>query len=109
MMTFAQSAQMITTALAVGSDNTIVLGAGPTFGILCAILCFHGVVCSAATSIIARINIFYVIINGKLALPLLGEVDPSWSGSGHDDRCHHNSVGLLRRQEGLFKRRLYPA
>jgi hypothetical protein len=56
---------MITTAIAVHSDNAVVLGAGPTFGILCAILVFHGIVCSSATWIIARINIFYVIVNGK--------------------------------------------
>ena len=57
---------MITTALYVGSDGTIDLGAGPTFGILLAILFTHGLVCSAATSILARLNIFYVMINGEL-------------------------------------------
>ncbi|EJF62151.1 amino acid transporter [Dichomitus squalens LYAD-421 SS1] len=56
-------AQMITTALSVGSDGKINLGAGPTFGILLAILFTHGIVCSAATAVIARLNIFYVIIN----------------------------------------------
>jgi len=58
-------AQMITTAIAVGSNNAIVLGAGPTFGILCAILFLHGIVCSGATRIVARVNIFYVVVNGK--------------------------------------------
>ncbi|THH31098.1 hypothetical protein EUX98_g3095 [Antrodiella citrinella] len=56
-------AQMITTALAVGSDGAITLGSGPTFGILLAILFTHGIVCSAATSVLARLNIFYVIVN----------------------------------------------
>ncbi|OJT12513.1 hypothetical protein TRAPUB_10914 [Trametes pubescens] len=56
-------AQMIVTALSVGSDGTINLGAGATFGILLAILFTHGLVCSAATSVIARLNIFYVLIN----------------------------------------------
>ncbi|KAF8582005.1 amino acid transporter [Ramaria rubella] len=56
-------AQMITTAIAVGSDGAISLGAGPTFGILLAILFVHGIVCSAATKILARLNLFYVIIN----------------------------------------------
>ncbi|TFK82105.1 amino acid transporter [Polyporus arcularius HHB13444] len=56
-------AQMITTALNVGSDGAINLGAGPTFGILLAILFTHGIVCSAATSVLARLNIFYVIVN----------------------------------------------
>ena len=56
---------MITTALYVDSDGAINLGAGPTFGILLAILFTHGIVCSAATAIIARLNIFYVLVNGK--------------------------------------------
>jgi len=56
-------AQMITTALAVGSDGNISLGAGPTFGILLAILFTHGIVCSAATNVLARLNLFYVFIN----------------------------------------------
>ena len=55
---------MITTALNVGSDGAIDLGAGPTFGILLAILFTHGLVCSAATSVLARLNIFYVLVNG---------------------------------------------
>ena len=59
------SAQMITTAIAVSTDGAMVLGSGPTFGILLTILFTHGVVCSAATSILARLNLFYVIINGK--------------------------------------------
>ncbi|KAH8092526.1 amino acid transporter [Cristinia sonorae] len=56
-------AQMITTALAVGSDGAIRLGAGPTYGILLAILFTHGIVCSAATSVLARLNLFYVLVN----------------------------------------------
>ncbi|TCD68631.1 hypothetical protein EIP91_010286 [Steccherinum ochraceum] len=56
-------AQMITTALAVGSDGAINLGAGPTYGILLAILFTHGIVCSAATSVLAKLNIFYVLVN----------------------------------------------
>lgn len=57
------SAQMITSAITVASDGSTVLGAGPTFGILLAILFIHGVVCSAATSILARLNLFYAIVN----------------------------------------------
>ncbi|KAJ7849970.1 amino acid transporter [Mycena olivaceomarginata] len=56
-------AQMITTAIAVSSDGETVLSAGATYGILLAILFSHGVVCSAATRILARLNIFYVIVN----------------------------------------------
>ncbi|KAF5370023.1 hypothetical protein D9758_001161 [Tetrapyrgos nigripes] len=56
-------AQMITTAVSVASDGATNLSAGATFGILLAILFSHGIVCSAATSILARLNIFYVIVN----------------------------------------------
>ncbi|KZT70231.1 amino acid transporter [Daedalea quercina L-15889] len=56
-------AQMITSALAVGSDGAISLGAGPTYGILLAILFAHGFVCSAATRVLARLNLFYVVVN----------------------------------------------
>ena len=58
---------MITTAIAVSTDGRVVLGSGPTFGILLAILFSHGIVCSAATNILARLNIFYVIVNGNVA------------------------------------------
>ncbi|KAH9925378.1 amino acid transporter [Epithele typhae] len=47
----------------VGSDGAVNLGAGATFGILLAILFTHGIVCSAATSVLARLNLFYVAIN----------------------------------------------
>ncbi|EGN97033.1 hypothetical protein SERLA73DRAFT_185320 [Serpula lacrymans var. lacrymans S7.3] len=56
-------AQMITTAIAVGSNGAVVLSAGATYGILLAILFCHGIVCSAATHILARLNLFYVVIN----------------------------------------------
>ncbi|KAG9224254.1 hypothetical protein CCMSSC00406_0004753 [Pleurotus cornucopiae] len=55
-------AQMIASAIAVGSDGAIILSAGATYGILLAILFSHGVVCSAATHILARLNLFYVLI-----------------------------------------------
>lgn len=58
---------MITTAIAVSSDGAVSLGNGPTFGILLAILFLHGCVCSAATSILARLNLFYVIVNGLIS------------------------------------------
>jgi len=56
-------AQMITTAIAVSSDGAVILSAGATFGILLAILFTHGIVCSAGTRVLARLNIFYVCIN----------------------------------------------
>ena len=57
------SAQMITTAITVGSNGDIVLGAGATYGILLAILVSHGIVCSSATRILARLNLLYVVVN----------------------------------------------
>jgi hypothetical protein len=58
---------MITTAISVSSDGAINLGAGPTYGILLAIFIAHGLVCSAATSVLARLNLAYVLINSKLS------------------------------------------
>ncbi|KAH9831373.1 amino acid transporter [Rhodofomes roseus] len=55
-------AQMITTAIAVGTDGRVVLGPGPTYGILLAMLFLHGMMCSAATRILARLNLFLAVI-----------------------------------------------
>ncbi|KAF8815441.1 amino acid transporter [Phlegmacium glaucopus] len=55
-------AQMITTAIAVNTDGAVILSAGATYGILLAILFTHGIVCSAATRVLARLNLFYVFI-----------------------------------------------
>jgi hypothetical protein len=55
---------MITTAINVNSNGATVLSSGATYGILLAILAFHGVVCSAATRILARLNLIYVVVNG---------------------------------------------
>jgi len=56
---------MITSAITVASDGATVLAAGPTYGILLAILFAHGIVCSAATKILARLNLLYVLITGR--------------------------------------------
>ncbi|KII85987.1 hypothetical protein PLICRDRAFT_44440 [Plicaturopsis crispa FD-325 SS-3] len=56
-------AQMITTAIGVQTDGAVVLSSGATFGILLAILVAHGLVCSAATTVLARLNLFYVAVN----------------------------------------------
>ena len=66
-LTLSPSAQMITTAIAVGTDGATNLGSGPTYGILIAILFSHGIVCSAATNVLARLNLFYVLVNGAFA------------------------------------------
>ena len=58
---------MLTTAIAVATDGATIVSPGATFGILLAILFSHGIVCSAATSILARLNLFYVLINGKFS------------------------------------------
>ncbi|KAI0705723.1 amino acid transporter [Cerioporus squamosus] len=57
------TAQMITTALNAGSDGAIKLGLGPTYGIMLALLVSHGIVCCFKTSILARLNVYYVILN----------------------------------------------
>lgn len=64
---------MITSAITVGSDGAIVLSSGATYGILLAILFCHGLVCSAATNVLARLNLFYVMVNGvsKLASEMI--------------------------------------
>lgn len=62
------SAQMITTAIAVASDGATNLSLGATYGILLAILFAHGIVCSAATKVLAKLNLFYVIINSECPL-----------------------------------------
>jgi len=56
-------AQMITTAITVNTDGAVVMSAGATYGILLAILFFHGVVCSASTNILARLNLAYTALS----------------------------------------------
>ncbi|KAI0705733.1 amino acid transporter [Cerioporus squamosus] len=58
-------AQTIVTALNVGSDGAIVLGSGPTFAITMLLLVLHGIVCSTATSMLARLNVYYAIFNSR--------------------------------------------
>ena len=66
-----RSAQMITTAVAVGTNGAVLLGSGPTYGILLAILAVHGVICSAATRVLARLNLLYGLLTGTLAYKLI--------------------------------------
>ena len=56
---------MITTAISVGTGNEAILEEGPTYAILCGILILHGFLCSSATQVLARINLFYAFVNGK--------------------------------------------
>lgn len=53
---------MITTAVAASTDGRVVLGPGPTYGILLVTLFLHGIVCSAGTRIIARLNLVFALI-----------------------------------------------
>lgn len=48
---------MITTAVAASTDGRVILGSGPTYGILLVTLFIHGIMCSAGTRIIARLNL----------------------------------------------------
>ncbi|TFK85162.1 amino acid transporter [Polyporus arcularius HHB13444] len=57
------TAQMIVTALNAGSDGAIKLGLGPTYGIMLALLVSHGILCSFKTAILARINVYYIVLN----------------------------------------------
>ncbi len=60
---------MIVTALNAGSDGAIKLGLGPTYGIMLALLVSHGIVCSFKTGILARLNVYYVILNRASRVP----------------------------------------
>ena len=80
---------MITTAITVGSDGAVVLGSGATYGILVAILVFHGIVCSAATRILARLNLAYVVMNGERPPSSLNTPLYSISHSWDDHRCYY--------------------
>lgn len=101
-------AQMITTAIAVNTDGTVILSAGATFGILLAILLSHGIVCSAATSVLARLNLFYVVINGKFPIDLLSCLKlTANSGYIHCRDC--GSTCTVRRPPCIDSWRLYSA
>ncbi|KAF8997830.1 amino acid transporter [Cyathus striatus] len=58
-------AQMITTAISVGSDARVNLGPGPTYGIFLALLFSHAVVCSSGSQFLARLALLYGMINGE--------------------------------------------
>jgi len=100
-MHYELSAQMITTAITVGSDGAVVFSAGATYGILVAILIFHGVVCSAATRIVARLNLAYVIINGDPPPSFLRTYFYSILRSWDEHRSYYRSTSLHRVRAGL--------
>ncbi|TFK51258.1 amino acid transporter [Heliocybe sulcata] len=56
-------AQFISVALFVGSDGAINLGTGAQYGILWALVLLHGVISSFWTRILARLNVFYALLN----------------------------------------------
>ena len=61
----SDSAQMIATGIAVGSDGRINLGPAPTFGIIIALLLSHAVVCPSGSRVLAKLSLFAGMINGK--------------------------------------------
>ncbi|KAE9397933.1 amino acid transporter [Gymnopus androsaceus JB14] len=96
-------ALMISSAVSVMSDGSIILSSGANFGILLAILFLHGIVCSAATSILARLNLFYNKVSTKDAFTLfenntgwanngwafiLSFTAPMWTLTGYDSAAH---------------------
>lgn len=89
------SAQMIATAIAVNTNGGVILSAGATYGILLAILFSHGIVCSAATSILARLNLFYVVINSKFYYKSILRPPPYCDLSRHNYCSNCFSPGVL--------------
>ena len=61
----SDSAQMIATGIAVGSDGRIILGPAPTFGIIIALLLSHAVVCPSGSRVLAKLSLLTATINGK--------------------------------------------
>jgi hypothetical protein len=61
-------AQMITTAMTIGSDGQLVVSFGATYGIFIAILISHGFICSAATGVLAKMNVYFIVLNIGTAL-----------------------------------------
>ncbi|KAF4593651.1 hypothetical protein EYR40_008439 [Pleurotus pulmonarius] len=55
-------AQMMTTAINVGTDGNVIFSSGQTFGLMIAIIISHGICCSAATKIVARLTFYYATI-----------------------------------------------
>ncbi|TFK73727.1 amino acid transporter [Pluteus cervinus] len=64
-------AQLIATAIAIGSDGKVVLGTGATFGIIIVLLISHGIVCCSATGILARLTLLFSCVNSKPHHPIL--------------------------------------
>ncbi|KAH7928394.1 amino acid transporter [Leucogyrophana mollusca] len=55
-------AELITTGIAMITDGAIVLGPGPTFGILLAIFFIQAILCSAGTRVLARMTVVIMLI-----------------------------------------------
>jgi hypothetical protein len=91
---------MITTAIAIGSDGNVVLGSGATYGILVAILAFHGFVCSAATRILARLNLAYVVVNSELPNTFTPVILTQSHTYSWNDHCSYNCFICLLRRPG---------
>lgn len=99
---------MITSAITVASNGNTVLGAGATYGILLAILFLHGVVCSAATSVLARLNLFYVIVNSVSKYVHRNHSSLTIFSSWHDHCGYHRLACLFWRQQSVNQRSLHP-
>ncbi|KAG2039575.1 amino acid/polyamine transporter I [Suillus americanus] len=54
--------ELITTAIAMGTDGAVVLGSGATFGILMAIHLAQLILCSAGTRILARMTVVTMVL-----------------------------------------------
>jgi hypothetical protein len=96
---------MITTAIAVNTDGNVIISNGATFGILLAIVFSHGIVCSAGTKILARLNLFYVFLNCELShfdTAFHVELILQFFTSGYHSRRYYLPPRVIRWQEILY-------
>jgi hypothetical protein len=91
---------MISTAIAVGTDGRVTVSLGATYAILIGILFLHGIVCSAATRILARLNLFYVTVNSEY-LVFANSYILFVFCSRYQCRCHHCTSCRSWRESGF--------
>ncbi|KDQ54539.1 hypothetical protein JAAARDRAFT_209261 [Jaapia argillacea MUCL 33604] len=64
-------AVQIMAAVSIGSDQKFVATSSQTFGVYCAIILTHAVICCLATQVLARLQTAYVILNVVLCLAVI--------------------------------------
>lgn len=76
---------MISSAAAVGSDFTVFLTAGQMYGIYVGLLVALCALCSAATSVLANLNLLYVVLNLGTAAAVIAALAATGSHSDAAD------------------------